>query len=291
MSGLINGRAALPRDRFVLAPGVWDLMSLKFADRHGFDALYVSGFWMTASRTGLPDVGVASYTEFVDGLARMAEHTATPLIVDADTGFGGLLNVRRTVQGYERAGAAAIQIEDQEFPKKCGHTPHKRLVPTADMVTKIQVALEARQSDDFLIIARTDARQGEGLQAAIDRAAAYGEAGADWLFVEAPASEEEMRAICAALPTPNVVNMASGGMTPLLPQARLEALGYTAAILPASPIRAALATINAGYARLKANGGDAGALGLPEHDFQDVLTLMGFPDVWAFESRWGRYSA
>src|SRR5512135_2238927 len=160
--------------------------------RMNFKALYVTGYGTVASSLGLPDAGLATYSQMVERIGRIAEMTKTPVIADADTGYGGLLNVRHTVRGYEKAGVAAIQIEDQEFPKKCGHTPHRRVIPLEDMVRKIRVASESRSSVDFLIIARTDARTGNGLDDAIRRGIAYGEAGADIIFVESPESAEEL---------------------------------------------------------------------------------------------------
>ena len=186
MRKLIDVLNARPRDRVIAAPGVYDMVSLRMAAAMGFDALYMTGYGTVASHLGLPDAGLASYADMVGRVEAMARMAETPLIADGDTGYGGLLNVRHAVRGYERAGAAAIQLEDQEFPKKCGHTPGRRVVSADDMVRKIAVAAEARTSPDFLIIARTDARGSLGLAEAIRRARAYAEAGADMLFVESP---------------------------------------------------------------------------------------------------------
>jgi len=173
----------LQAGQFVAAPGVFDMFSAKIADRLGFAALYMTGYGISASYLGQPDAGLVTYTDMVSRAATIAEGITRPLIADADTGFGGLLNVHHTVKGYEAAGISAIQIEDQEFPKKCGHTPFKRLIPMEDMVAKIRVAVEARTNSEFLIIARTDARTALGLDEALRRAEAYGKAGADVLFV------------------------------------------------------------------------------------------------------------
>ena len=203
----------------IAAPGVYDMVSLRMAAAMGFDALYMTGYGTVASHLGLPDAGLASYADMVGRVEAMARMSATPLIADGDTGYGGLLNVRHTVRGYERAGAAAIQLEDQEFPKKCGHTPGRRVVSPDDMVRKIAVAAEARTSPDFLIIARTDARASLGLAEAMQRARAYANAGADMLFVELPETEEEMIAIGRELgDMPLVANMVEGGRTPMLEQ-------------------------------------------------------------------------
>ena len=186
-------RARLNQPGLVVAPGIFDMVSLRLADPLGFDALYMTGFGTVASHMGLPDAGLATYSDMVGRVTAMAGMAKTPLIADADTGYGGLLNLRHTIRGYESAGAAAIQLEDQEFPKKCGHTPGRRVISTEDMVRKIRVAVDSRQSGEFLIIARTDARTTLGLDEALRRAEAYAKAGADMLFVESPESEEEMR--------------------------------------------------------------------------------------------------
>jgi 2-methylisocitrate lyase-like PEP mutase family enzyme len=200
----------------VTAPGIYDMVSLRLADRMGFDALYMTGFGTVASHLGLPDAGLATYTDMVGRVRQMATLARTPLIADGDTGYGGLLNVAHTVQGYEAAGAQAIQLEDQEVPKKCGHTPGRRVVPMADMVKKIQVAAASRRSADFLIIARTDARSSLGLDEALRRAEAYAKAGADILFVESPETEDEMRRIGRSFHQPLLANMVEGGRTPVL---------------------------------------------------------------------------
>ena len=206
-----------PKTRVIAAPGVYDMVSLRMASGMGFDALYMTGYGTVASHLGLPDAGLASYADMVGRVELMARAAEAPLIADGDTGYGGLLNVRHTVRGYERAGAAAIQLEDQEFPKKCGHTPDRRVIAASDMARKIAVAAEARESPDFLIIARTDARSSLGLPEAIRRARAYAQAGADILFVESPESEEEMLEIGRELgDCPLIANMVEGGRTPVL---------------------------------------------------------------------------
>ena len=192
-------RALIEAGTFFVAPGIQDMTTAVIANKVGFDAIYGSGYWMTASAYGLPDAGIVSFTQMLDRMTTLVRTAQAPVIADADTGFGGLLNVHHTVRGYEAAGVSAIQIEDQEFPKKCGHTPFKRLIPLDDMVAKVRVAVDARRDPNLLIIARTDARQSEGLAGSITRARAYGEAGADILFCEALSSARRcpMRARCA----------------------------------------------------------------------------------------------
>ncbi len=275
----------------VVAPGVHDMVSLRLADAMGFEALYMTGFGTVASLTGLPDAGLASYTEMVGRVQAMAGMARTPLIADGDTGYGGLLNVRHTVRGYEAAGAQAIQLEDQEFPKKCGHTPGRRVIPTRDMVAKIRVAVEARRSGDFLVIARTDARTALGLDAALERAHAYAEAGADVLFVESPESTEEMRLIARTLPRPVLANMVEGGRTPVLDPAQLEDLGYRIAIFPVTALLASAAAMQGAYSRLKPGRPAASPVPTaaaatqppPLMPFAEMTRLMGFEDVWEFE--------
>src|SRR5262249_17582182 len=226
-------RAALDAGKFVVAPGIHDMITAVVSNKVGFVFVYASGYWMTASAYGLPDAGIASYAQMLDRVATLCRTVNAAVIADADTGYGGLLNVHHTVRGYEEAGVTAIQIEDQEFPKKCGHTPFKRCVPVEDMVEKIKVACEARQDkENFLIIARTDARASLGVDDAMRRMEAYAKAGADILFFEAPQSEEEMRRACEAFDLPMLANMADGGKTPILPADVLKDIGYALAIYP-----------------------------------------------------------
>lgn len=266
----------------LVAPGVYDMVSLRLANTFGFEALYMTGYGTVASHLGLADAGLATYTEMVGRVRSMAAQAAAPLIADGDTGYGGLLNVRHTVRGYEEAGASAIQLEDQEFPKKCGHTPGRRVIPTADMVKKIRVAAESRASADFLIIARTDARTALGLDEALRRADAYANAGADVLFVESPESVEEMRIIGARFDLPLVANMVEKGRTPVLAKADLEAIGYRMAIFPVAALLAAVHAMARVYGHLKATGSSLDAP-VPLYDFTDLSLLMGFQDVWDFE--------
>jgi 2-methylisocitrate lyase-like PEP mutase family enzyme len=278
-------KARLDAGRFVTAPGVFDLISAKIADSLGFDALYMTGFGVVASALGLPDAGLATYSEMVERAGLIAQSIAAPLIADADTGYGGLLNVRRTVRGYEAAGVAAIQLEDQVFPKKCGHVLGREVIPLEEMVQKIRVAADSRSSADFLIIARTDARTSLGLDEALRRAAAYRDAGADILFVESPESTDELRRIGATLDGKLLVNNVEGGRTPILPPAELQAMGFAAAIYPASGFLAAAAALTAVYGDLHARGTTLGSTA-PRHDFAALCGLMGLGEVREFDARW-----
>ncbi len=275
-------RQRLAEPSLLVAPGVHDMVSLRLANTFGFEALYMTGFGAVASHLGLPDAGLATYSDMVGRVKALASQANAPLIADGDTGYGGLLNVRHTVRGYEEAGASAIQLEDQEFPKKCGHTPGRRVIPTEDMAKKIRVAAESRASKDFLIIARTDARTTLGLAEALRRAEAYAKAGADILFVESPESEEEMREIGRAFDLPLVANMVEKGRTPVLSKAELESIGYRLAIFPVTALLAALHGMSRAYAHLKETGSSKGGT-TPLYDFGDLTDLMGFQDVWDFE--------
>lgn len=277
-----------PVNKVLIAPGIYDMVSVKLADRFGFDLLYMTGFGTVASHLGVPDAGIASYRDMVDRVAVMAGGAQTPIVADGDTGYGGLLNVQHTVRGYEKAGAAAIQLEDQEFPKKCGHTPGRRVIPAEDMVEKIKVAVESRSSPDFLIVARTDARTSLGLEEAIRRGHMFAEAGADILFIESPETEQEMAAICRALSgKPLLANMVEGGRTPVLPAPRLAELGYAMAIYPVAGLLAAAAAMEAVYRELRETGT---TLGIRDrlYPFEQMTNVMGFEAVWAFDRKHAR---
>ncbi len=269
---------------FITAPGVYDMISARIADSMGFPALYMTGSGTVASHLGLPDAGIATYTDMVSRAGQIARGTATPLIADADTGYGGTLNVRHTVLGYERAGVAAIQIEDQAFPKKCGHTQGQKLVPVEEMVRKIKVALNARSSADLLIIARTDARRAAGRDEALRRLEAYQEAGADVLFYEAPANTQEMEEAGRMFDAPLMANMVEGGLTPVLTPAALARLGFQVAIFPASGFLAATEALTRIYRALRDHGASAAA-DADLHPFGAFNKLMGFEEIVAFEDR------
>ena len=277
-------RQAITDGTFITAPGVFELISALIADKMGFHALYATGYGTVASSLGIPDAGIATYTQMIDRIARIVEMTKTPVIADADTGYGGLLNVRETVRGYEKAGVSAIQLEDQEFPKKCGHTKDRRVVPMEDMVRKIQVASDSRSSSDFLIIARTDARTALGLDEAIRRGIAYGEAGADVVFVESPESEAEMAEVGRSIDKPLLANMVNSGRTPMLPVDQLAKLGFSIAIFPAVGFLAAGQALRSAYADLQKHGTSTDAVAM--YDFPEFNKLMGFEDIWEFERRY-----
>jgi 2-methylisocitrate lyase-like PEP mutase family enzyme len=254
----------------------------KVADRSEAQAIYMTGYGVVASYLGQPETGLATYTDMVDRAEAIVDAIRKPLIADGDTGCGGLLNVAHTVRGYEKAGVAVIQLEDQHFPKKCGHTPNRPVVPAEEMVNKIKVATDARSSEDFLILARTDALASLGLDEALRRGEAYPNAGADILFIEAPQSEEQMRKIGAAFDVPVLSKQLHGGLTPILSPTRLQEMGFAAAAYPtagSSPPVHALASV---YQSL--------AQGKPAHDplypFSDFVHLIGFQQVWDFAQKY-----
>lgn len=278
-------RTALAKRQLIMAPGLQDMTSAIVANRVGFDFVYASGCWLTASTYGLPDAGLVSYTQMVERVGQLCDTSDAKVIADADTGFGGLINIRQAVKGYERAGAVALQLEDQEFPKRCGHAPGKRVVEVAEMVDRVKVACDSR--DTIMVIARTDARQPEGFEAALDRAHAYAQAGADMVFVEALQSEDEMIRACQAIDAPMMVNMANGGLSPLLPASRLSEIGYALAIYPSLAPLAAAAAVEASLQHLKANG-TCTPPDIELFDFDDFSTLIGFAEVRKFEEKWAR---
>jgi 2-methylisocitrate lyase-like PEP mutase family enzyme len=279
-------RQKLARKEFFVAPGMQDMIAAVIANKVGFDIVYGTGYFLTASSLGLPDAGIATYTQMLDRMAMLVKTSNAAVIADADTGYGGLLNVHHTVKGYEAAGVTAIQLEDQEFPKKCGHTPYKRLIPLEDMVEKIKVAAEARtDKENFLIIARSDARQSEGLDGSLRRIEAYSKAGADILFPEALTSEEEMRKACAAFDKPLMANMADGGLTPILPAKVLKDIGYAFAIYPAMTSLVAAAAMEQGLTMLKNQGSYED---IPLFNFKEFCGLIGFQEVWDFEKKWAK---
>ena len=225
-------RTLLAKGELIVAPGCYDVIGARLIEAAGFPAAYLTGSGVSLSATGLPDIGLVSLHEVLERVMQITGATRMPLIADADTGFGNPLNVLRTVQEFERRGAAAIQLEDQEMPKKCGHEPGRRLVPVEEMVAKIEAACFARSTADFLIVARTDARTTRGIEEAIARGKRFAAAGADVVFVESPETADEMRAVCSAIPAPCLANLVEGGRTPLLPQEELAAIGYRIVIYP-----------------------------------------------------------
>jgi 2-methylisocitrate lyase-like PEP mutase family enzyme len=232
-------RKLIAGDEIIVAPGVYDGMSARLVQRAGFTAVYATGGGIARSM-GYPDLGLLGLTEVADRLSVIVEHAGVPVIADADTGYGNTLNVRRTIREFERAGVAALHLEDQTFPKRCGHLDDKTVVPRGEMVQKLRAARDAASDADLVLIARTDAIAVEGLEAAIERALAYAEAGADVIFVEAPTSEAQMETIARRVSTPKLLNMFEGGKTPLVPLDRLRALGYRIVIIPSDLQRAAI---------------------------------------------------
>lgn len=279
-------KSLLADREFIVAPGVFEMLSARIADRMGFHALYMTGYGISASHLGVADAGIATYRDMVERARVIASGTGRPLIADADTGFGGLINVRETVRGYEAAGVQAVQIEDQEMPKKCGHTPGRRVVPLRDAVRRIEVAVDARRSADCLIVARTDARTSLGLDEAIARARAYARAGADILFVEAPESEDEFARVGEALAgeAALLANMVPSGRSPVVSADALKRYGFSIAIYPTAGMNAACAALEQAYAHLERHGSTQGCPVL-SYSMDQLHTLVGFPDVWAFERR------
>lgn len=278
-------RERLRERSIVSAPGVFDMISAKIADAMNFDVLYMTGYGTVASTLGLPDAGLATYSDMVGRAATIAKGTAKPLIADGDTGYGGLLNVAHTIRGYEDAGVAGIQLEDQEFPKKCGHTPGRRVIERSAMAKKIEVALDTRTDDNFLIIARTDSLASEGMESALKRAESYAKAGADLIFVEAPETVDEMKRICDAIEKPLVANMVEGGSTPVLPRDQLEALGYSLAIYPATGFLAMAKALTTVYGAIQSEGSSLPVAG-DLYEFRAFSKMIGFEEVWNFDERY-----
>jgi 2-methylisocitrate lyase-like PEP mutase family enzyme len=275
----------IARDELVLAPGCFDALGARLIEDTGFTAAYMTGFGTAAARLGQPDVGLLTLTEMVDNARRIAGAVRIPVIADADTGYGNPLNVIRTVQEYEMAGVAAIHIEDQVMPKKCGHMEGKQVIGAAEMGAKVRAAVAARASAEFLVIARTDARAVEGLPAALERARRYRDEGADVLFVEAPQSVAEIEAIAAALPdTPLLFNYAEGGKTPPVTHAQLQEFGFKLVIFPIGLLLAATAAMRALLERVRADGSPIEVLPtlMP---FNAFLDFIGLPEVNELETR------
>lgn len=271
----------------LLAPGVYDALSALIAEQAGFDALYLSGASIAYTRLGRSDVGLTTYSEVESVLARITERVRCPVIVDADTGFGNALNVQRTVRGLERAGAAMIQLEDQNFPKRCGHLAGKSLVSVQEMCGKLRAALDARQQADTLILARTDAVAVEGLEAAFERAERYLECGVDALFIEALRSPAQMDAACRrfARRTPLLANMVEGGQTPVESAQALAGRGFQIVIFPGGTARAVAHTLQAYYGNLQRQGSTAA---WREHmlDFDQLNAVIGTPELLAQAERY-----
>ncbi len=272
----------LARKPILLAPGVCDPLTAALAADAGAEAIYLSGAAMAYTRLGRPDIGLMTMTEVAEIIALARDRVPTPMIVDADNGHGNALNMQRTMRLYERAGANALQIEDQSYPKRCGHLAEKRLVSKAEMVGKVKAAVDARASEETLVIARTDAIAVEGFDLAIERALAYGEAGADALFVEAPGSREQLQAAVAALGPglPLMANMVEGGRTPIMSTSELEALGFALVIFPGGIVRAMARAAQDFYATLMRDG-TSSAFRNRMFDFDELNRVIGTPAMLA----------
>jgi carboxyvinyl-carboxyphosphonate phosphorylmutase len=284
--GAARLRALLNSGQTILAPGAFDPLAARLVEEAGFPAVYMTGFGTAAALIGRPDVGLLTMTEMVDNAARIAACVDIPVIADADTGYGNPLNVIRTVGAFEAAGVAAIHLEDQVAPKKCGHLEGKLVIPAAEMAAKIRAAAEARSQPDFVIIARTDARAVEGLAQALERARMYRDAGADALFVEAVVTEQEAQEVARAFPdVPLLFNWAEGGKTPPIGLDRLTELGYRIVIFPISTLLAATAAMRRILREIAQAGTPAAALDeLPT--FGDFVNFIGLPEVREVERRY-----
>lgn len=279
-------RNKLENREFFCAPGIQDMITAVVAKSLGIDTVYASGYWMGASALGLPDVGLTTYTQMLERIGILTRTMdGAAVIADADTGYGGLLNMRETVRGYETAGVQVIQIEDQEFPKKCGHTRNKRIVPLETMVTKIKVAIDSKTSTNTMIAARTDAYQSEGFEGAMRRLEAYAAAGADILFPEALTVESEMREACSILKKPVMINMADGGATPIYSADQLAEFGFSFAIFPSTASLAAAQAVKQALSNLQQTGTSINS-DVALMNFSEFCSLIGFEDVWEFERRW-----
>ena len=262
--------------------GCFDAISAKLVERAGFPLTFMSGFSVSAARLGLPDTGLLSYGEMVEQARTICAAVSIPVLGDGDTGYGNAINVKRTVHGYAAAGMAAVMIEDQVWPKRCGHTPGKRVVSHREALTRIQAAVDARnEGADILILARTDARYADGLPEAIRRAQRFAEIGADILFVEAPTTEAEIQTIAAEVPGPKMVNLIEQGETPVLPLPKLERYGYKIAVFPLTLLMASMYAMQEALGALK-----EGRVAERLLDFSEVRNLVGFPDYYPEEVRY-----
>ena len=279
-------RELLARPQALMAPGAADALTARLVARQGFEAIYMSGAGTTAVRLGMPDIGLLTMGEMADNAQRIAEASGLPLVADADTGYGGVMNVRRTVRAYERAGVAGIHIEDQQWPKRCGHLAGKSVIPVGDMVSKVKAATDARHDHDFVIIARTDALAVEGFDAAMARCHAYAQAGADMIFMEAPSQREHLEAVPQQIKVPTLYNMASSGKTPFLGIDEIGRMGYKLVIYPNYALLSAITAIEKTLATLRQTGTVAD---IAPHitNFQQFFDLLGMREVQELEARFG----
>lgn len=283
----IDLRQRLAQRPIVIAPGIYDALTASIASAAGFEALYLSGAAIAYTKLGRPDIGLVSMSEVADTLMTVRERVDAALIVDADTGYGNALNVERTVKLFERAGATAIQLEDQSLPKRCGHLADKTLVSASEMVGKIKAAVDSRRSDKTLIIARTDAVAVEGFNAAQERAEAFAQAGADVIFIEAPQDSSQLAQVGKALNgrLPLMANMVEGGRTPVLPASQLEAMGFSLVIFPGGIVRALARTAQDFYGTL-AQEGTTESFRPRMFDFEGINRLLGTADILARGKRY-----
>lgn len=277
-------RQMLSQPGLIQAPGCYDAFSARLIEQAGFRAAYMTGFGTSASVLGQPDTGLISFAEMAGHARNIASALRIPLIADADTGYGNALNTYRTVRAYAQAGVAAVQIEDQVAPKKCGHTQGKAIIPLGEMVGKVRAAADARAEQDIVLVIRTDARAVAGFDEALERCLAFREAGADVLFFEAPETEREMETVAQRIRAPLLVNLVEGGKTPLLPRSRLEALGYKIAIYPATLLVTVAKAMQRQLRRLAEE--DAYAPNADQITFEELKTLVGFPDYYAREQKY-----
>lgn len=280
-------RSLLSENRCIVAPGVADALAARLVALEDFEAVYMTGFGTSLTRLGMPDVGLLTATEMVDNAARIADASGLPVIADADTGYGNPINTRRTVRDYEKAGVAGVHVEDQVWPKRCGHLAGKRVIPTAEMAAKIKAACDARHDPDFLIIARTDAIAVEGLEAALERGEHYREAGADMLFIEAPVGRAEVERVANHFGSvPLLYNMAASGKTPDLAADELGRLGFRLAIYPNWVILAAIPAMQNLLRELK-RAGTIAHLRDKVASFKQFTDIAGLPEIQRLEERYG----
>ncbi len=280
-------RNLLAQPGCVVAPGVADAFGARLVKLEGFQAVYMTGFGTSLTRLGMPDVGLLTATEMIDNASRIVDASELPVIADADTGYGNPINTRRTIRDYEKAGVAGVHIEDQSWPKRCGHLAGKRVIPTAEMVAKIKAACDARRDKDFMIITRTDAIAIEGLEAALERGERYREAGADMLFIEAPVGREQVEIVSKRFQgVPLLYNMAASGKTPDLPADELGTLGFKLSIYPNWMIFAAIPAMQNALRELKKTGSIAG---LRPHaaTFKQFTEIAGLPEIQFLEEKYG----
>ena len=279
-------RELLAGPDLVMAPGVADALNARLVTREGFKVIYMTGSGTTASRLGMPDIGLLTMTEMVDNAGRIADASGLPVIADADTGYGGPINVQRTTRAYERAGVAGIHIEDQQWPKRCGHLQGKTLIPAAEMAAKVRAATDAREDKDFVVIARTDALSVEGFEQALDRGRLYEEAGADMIFIEAPNTPDQLAAVPRSFRVPTLFNMASSGKTPFLSAQEIQKLGFKVVIYPNFMLLAAVTAAQGVLRELKKTGSIAG-LANKITTFTELFDLVGMREVQELEQRYG----